>query len=209
MLCESSTYFKAALNNGFAETAAQKITLDDDDPEIFRTYAAWLFQGEISTECFDEFDNIDQHLFDVYIFADKRAIRCLANDVVTEIASLWYTDRIALNTTAKYLPRIPPQCTLYELVVDNLVLESRDATWDEDDWEAFGSHPKEIIVEMYKREQAFPGSFQDSSDCFDSICHYHEHKDDDEQRKCIGKRERGRNVAPSHSGPWKQVEWRW
>lgn len=39
LLCDSSTFFKAALNNGFAETATQKLTLDEDDPKVFRTYA--------------------------------------------------------------------------------------------------------------------------------------------------------------------------
>jgi hypothetical protein len=42
LLCESSTYFKAALNNGFAETATQKITLDDDDPNRSGKRAARL-----------------------------------------------------------------------------------------------------------------------------------------------------------------------
>jgi hypothetical protein len=42
LLCNSSTYFKAALNNGFLETMTQNITLDDD-PDVFSTYAVWLF----------------------------------------------------------------------------------------------------------------------------------------------------------------------
>ncbi|TIA10752.1 hypothetical protein D6C83_08507 [Aureobasidium pullulans] len=43
LLCDSSSYFKAALNNGFAETTSQKITLDDEDPAVFRIFASWLY----------------------------------------------------------------------------------------------------------------------------------------------------------------------
>ncbi|KAH0287928.1 hypothetical protein KCU62_g5576, partial [Aureobasidium sp. EXF-3399] len=130
LLCESSTYFEAALNNGFAETATQKITLDDDDdhPEIFRTYAAWLFERELSQESIGEVADVEHHLFFVYIFADKRGIRRLANDVVTKMSSLWVTQSIDLSTTVECLPLLLPGCTLYELTLDNLILASRAGT---------------------------------------------------------------------------------
>jgi hypothetical protein len=208
LLCNSSTYFKAALNNGFSETLTQKITLDDEDPDVFRTYAVWLFQLEITDDSLSEVDNLIRHLFQVYIFADKRDIRSLANDVVTFLSSFWVSERIHL-CASEYLPLIPPQCTLYELVLDTLILDLRVESWDAEDWKTFGSHPQWIIVELFKRDQDFPDSFKNLSDCFKSICHYHEHEDADEKRVCVRRVESGRNLYADHEGPWDHVEWRW
>jgi hypothetical protein len=206
LLCNSSTYFKAALNNGFSETATQKITLDDDDPEVFRTYAAWLFEHEITNESLSEVENLERHLFHVYIFADKRGISCLANDVVTMMSSFWVTENIGLNTTIECMPLLPPGCTLYELTLDNLVLVSRKGMWDADEWESFCSHPTGILVELFKREQDFVDSFGHGfTDCFESVCHYHEHEDDDNDEKRVFTG----NVFGDHDYSLKQIERHW
>ncbi|KAG9513494.1 hypothetical protein KCV07_g8722, partial [Aureobasidium melanogenum] len=127
LLCRSSRYFRAALNNGFSETTTQRIVLDDDDPDIFRTYAVWLFQEELRRDCLDEVSQLQRHLFRLYIFADKRGIGELANDVVTMLASYWDEKAIDMSVTQECLPLISSQCTLYRLTLDSLLLESRDA----------------------------------------------------------------------------------
>ncbi|KAG9958487.1 hypothetical protein KCU61_g8279, partial [Aureobasidium melanogenum] len=127
LLCKSSTYFTAALNNGFSETTTQRIVLDDDDPVIFRTYAIWLFQEELERDCLDEVAKVQRHLFHLYIFADKRGIAKLANDVVTMMASYWDEKAIDMSVTQECLPLVSSQCTLYRLTLDSLLLESRDA----------------------------------------------------------------------------------
>ncbi|KAH0337160.1 hypothetical protein KCU81_g8227, partial [Aureobasidium melanogenum] len=99
LLCKSSTYFKAALNNGFSETTTQRIVFDDDDPDIFRTYAVRLLQEELKRECLDEVSQVERHLFQLYIFADKRGILDLANDVVTMMASYWDQEVINMSVT--------------------------------------------------------------------------------------------------------------
>ncbi|KAH0033832.1 hypothetical protein KCU78_g2381, partial [Aureobasidium melanogenum] len=127
LLCKSSTYFTAALNNGFSETTTQRIVLDDDDPDIFRTYAVWLFQEELKRDCLDEVCKVQRHLFHLYIFADKRGIVKLANDVVTMMASYWDEKAIDMSVTQECLPLVSSQCTLYRLTLDSLLLVSRDA----------------------------------------------------------------------------------
>jgi hypothetical protein len=210
LLCDSSTYFKAALNNGFAETATQKITLDDDNSDVFRTYATWLFQREITEDTLRKIDNeIEPHLYHVYMFADRRGIRCLANDVTTMLASFWCTQNLDTDTVIECLPLLQPQCGLSELVLDNLVLDSRDELWDTDDWNNVCRYSPEIIVELFKKDRAFPDSFNGGYKCFNSICHYHKHEDDDEKKECVKKTERGRNIHPHFGGPWKQTGWRW
>lgn len=187
----------------------QKITLDDD-PDVFSTYAAWLFEHEITQKNLEGIaDNLEHHFFYVYIFADKRGIRALANDIITMMSSFWVAEPIELSITAECLPLLPPQCTLYELTLDNLVLVSRQAVWDADDWETLGGHTKEIILELFKREQTFSSSFKDYSNCFETICHYHKHEDAAEKSECIRRVESGRNIFTYHEGPWDQIERRW
>lgn len=125
------------------------------------------------------------------------------------MSSLWITQPIDLNTTVECLPLLLPGCTLYELTLDNLILESRDGKYGSDEWKTFCSHSQEIMVELFRREQRFPDSFKNYSDCFSSICHYHEHENDDEKGKCIKATERGRNVHHDPEVAWKQREWRW
>ncbi|KAI4763328.1 hypothetical protein E4T52_08026 [Aureobasidium sp. EXF-3400] len=210
LLCNSSTYFKAALNNGFSESITQKITLDDDDddPEIFRTYAAWLFEHEIVTQNLAVHD-IEHHLFHVYIFADKRGIVDLANDVVTVLASFWTWNSVDMDVTIKCLPLLSPRSTLYQLVLDSLVIDTRAFWWDTYKWEILSRHPGEFIVELFKRDRAFHGHFKSHYRCIEAICHYHEHSGDEEKDECITKTEGGRNNFNFHHGPSKQIKWTW
>jgi hypothetical protein len=136
-------------------------------------------------------------------------MKCLANDVVTTTASRWFIESIDRNFIKECLPLLRCGSPLYELALDNSILELRGRTWDLVDWDELYSYPKDIIVELFKREKAYHTSFGDCFDCFDSICHYHEHEDDDEQGECVEKTERGRNLFPSHPGPWEQTKWRW
>jgi len=211
LLCNSSTYFNAALNNGFLETATQKITLDDDDdhPEVFRTYAAWLFEHEITSESMREVADIERHLFFVYIFADKRGIAGLENDVVTMLASFWTHESVDMATTVELLPLIRPRSTLYHLVLDSLIIDSRSCWWGDYSWQSICRHSGEIITELFKRDRAFPHEFDSHDYCFEAVCHYHEHSSDEEKSECIRKTEGGRNTYTDHRGPYKQIEWRW
>ncbi|KAG9567822.1 hypothetical protein KCU71_g3417, partial [Aureobasidium melanogenum] len=211
LLCRSSTYFSAALNNGFSETTTQRIVLDDDDPDIFRTYAVWLFQEELKRGCLDKVPQLQRHLFRLYIFADKRGIGELTNDVVTMLASYWNEKAIDMSVTQECLPLISSQCTLYRLTLDSLLLESRAAEWDEKKWEQFGRHPQDVMLELFRKERHFPDSFREPDECIKSICHYHDHTGIvNEQVECAERVERGCNTWEHypHGGP-QQVAWEW
>ncbi|KAG9843203.1 hypothetical protein KCU98_g7956, partial [Aureobasidium melanogenum] len=196
LLCKPSTYFTAALNNGFSETTTQRIVLDDDDPDIFRTYAVWLFQEELKRDCLDEVCKVQRHLFHLYIFADKRGIVKLANDVVTMMASYWDEKAIDMSVTQECLPLVSSQCTLYRLTLDSLLLESRSAAWNEKKWEQFGRHPQDVMLELFRKERHFPDSFQKPDECIKSICHYHEHN---------GNRQYKMSLADAVIGPTAQI----
>ncbi|THY70307.1 hypothetical protein D6C93_10538, partial [Aureobasidium pullulans] len=116
LLCDSSAYFKAALNNGFAETTSQKIALDDEDPNIFHIFASWLYHPIIVLPSEDQ---EEEHLLKLYLFADKRGIVNLANDTITMLASFWAGCRVLIFS------EILASSGLYDLILDNMFLELR------------------------------------------------------------------------------------
>jgi hypothetical protein len=91
LLCNSSTYFKAALNGPFVEGQSQTIDLDDEDPSIFRTYVAWLYQGQLRSrdieEELDDPQDFGLHIAEVIVFADKRDVGELKNDAISMLLS--------------------------------------------------------------------------------------------------------------------------
>ncbi|THY66746.1 hypothetical protein D6C95_10507 [Aureobasidium pullulans] len=116
LLCDSSSYFKAALNNGFAETTSQKITLDDEDPAVFRTFASWLYHPIIVLPP-EGTDIQEEHLLKLYLFADKRGVVNLANDTITMLASCWANCRVVKSKTNWIFSEILASSKLYDLVL--------------------------------------------------------------------------------------------
>lgn len=91
LLCDSSTYFKTALNSQFIEGQTQTVNLDDEDPAIFRTYVAWLYQGHLNSQdiegALDDPQSFGQHMAELIVFADKRGIIELQNDGISMLLS--------------------------------------------------------------------------------------------------------------------------
>ncbi|KAI5212271.1 hypothetical protein E4T38_00697 [Aureobasidium subglaciale] len=91
LLCDCSQYFKAALDGHFAEGQKQKIVLDDEDPVIFGTFVAWLYQGQLDSQgveaALDGSERFDYHIAKLIVFADKRSITELENDAITMLLS--------------------------------------------------------------------------------------------------------------------------
>jgi len=94
-----------------------------------------------------------------------------------------------------------------------MILESRgvdnDNTRNDDFWQTFVDLPQYILVELFKKGNMFPTSFQGYYCCFHSVCHYHVHEDDNEEKACVKKVEAGRNVDECHEDNLKQIEWKW
>lgn len=84
LLCSRSDYFKAALTGNFSEAAEQVVTLDDEDPEIFRKFNAWLYTDVLVEDPGPEVIQWSL-LFNLYVFAEKRIIPLLQNAAIDEI----------------------------------------------------------------------------------------------------------------------------
>ncbi|THX73570.1 hypothetical protein D6D04_08462 [Aureobasidium pullulans] len=210
LVCQTSTYFKAALNNGFNETTTQKIYLDEEDPDVFRTYAAWLFEHEIDQEPLE--NDTEARLFEVYILADRFGIQGLANDAVTCIASRWTSAPVDYVIAQRFLPSIPRNSCLYNLVLDNITINIRhQQRCFENFWESgdFEDYPSEVLLDLLKREHAYDVSFKWFDACMQSICRYHVHNGQYPADLCLDGIEMRRNVRPEQEGSLEQVDWKW
>lgn len=211
LLCDSSTYFKAALTNGFAETHNQKITLDDENPAIFRTFVAWLYEKKLDKKVLPPETKkgaFRNHLLRLYVFADKHCITKLANDVITMLASFWAYRRIDLFDTTWIFSSIPQNDKLYELILDNLVLRLRGECLNRYELSQM-SLPKDASIDLIFKVHNLPSGFDFPEAAFMSVCHYHQHDlEDDMDDECVESIKAGNNVY-SEDLELEQQEWCW
>ncbi|TIA29190.1 hypothetical protein D6C79_10015 [Aureobasidium pullulans] len=209
LLCDSSAYFKAALNNGFAETTSQKITLDDEDPAIFHVFAVWLHDSEIVLHPAVPAAR-ETNLLELYLFADKRGIINLANDTITVLASFWVNHRIAKARINWIFDEILTSSELYRLILDSIFLEFRDGFATEDDLKT-SDLPKSVLVDLLVRQRDYLTTLSDLDSCLHSICHYHVHGPDGSltQAECIETINKGHSVHKFNGQKYTQIPWNW
>lgn len=79
LLCETSSYFAAALQGEFKEAKEQRIEMLEEDVAMFQSFQIWLYSDNILTTNTRENWKI---LFDLHIFGDARGIPHLQNAAV-------------------------------------------------------------------------------------------------------------------------------
>ncbi|KAK3723893.1 hypothetical protein LTR37_001377 [Vermiconidia calcicola] len=142
----------SALKGGFAEAEALTVTLEDDSVQDFRTFLEWMYTKHITTRVSglvelsgDEEESDADHetdaqsvvssdttpdnnrteisrLVDLYIFADRRGVSELRNDVVTRLIAEtdlgeceWPSNNVELVTHAYH--HLPASSTLLRYLV--------------------------------------------------------------------------------------------
>lgn len=208
LLCDSSSYFKAALNNGFAETTSQKITLDDEDSAVFRIFASWLYHPIIVLPSEDQ---EEEHLLKLYLFADKRGIVNLANDTITMLASFWANCRVVKPKTNWIFSEILASSKLYDLIPDSMFLELRGNYSDTNHLHQ-ADLPKSVLVDLLDREMKYRRGLSDVRACILSACHYHVHGPDGvfTEPECVETIKKRHNIFEyESSGNYTQILWNW
>jgi hypothetical protein len=119
LLCNSSAYFKAALNGTFIEGQTQTIDLDDEDPSVFRTYLAWLYQEQLNSrdieEELDDPQDFGLHIAELIVFADKRGIDELKNDAISMLLDYLRKNGLAALKVINYIYDMPESDEINEL----------------------------------------------------------------------------------------------
>ncbi|KAK6007944.1 hypothetical protein QM012_004758 [Aureobasidium pullulans] len=154
LLCNSSTYFKTALNSAFIEGQTQAINLDDEDPVVFRTYVAWLYQGQLNSQdierALDDPQNFGQHIAELIVFADKRGITELQNDGISMFLSYIYKNGLATLDAINCIydmPKSQEMVQLRWLLANEEAWHGRRLERNIDHW-----HPEYMaqIIKVYK-----------------------------------------------------------
>jgi hypothetical protein len=165
LLCNSSTYFRAALNGPFIEGQTQTIDLDDEDPSIFRTYVAWLYQKQLNSqdieEELDDPQDFGLHVAEVIVFADKRDVSELKNDAISMLLTYLRKTGLAALKVINYVYDQPESPETYEL---RLVLAHEEVWFGHRlDKKISHWHPEFMaeIIKVYKRHPPYPGRFLD------------------------------------------------
>ena len=97
LLCRESAYFRSCFNSTFMEAREGRVTLEDEDPEVFKRFNEWLYTGKVLYD--DEtYENISfAPLLDLYVFAERRLMPRLQNACID-----------ALISKDKESPHLPP-----------------------------------------------------------------------------------------------------
>jgi len=163
LLCSRSDYFKAALTGGFAEAKKGKITLDDEDPEIFRRFWSWLYADSFykDLEVFASWS----WAFDLYTFAEKRFIPDLQNAVMDSMLE-HSRDGIGWPSPETQIPRVWGMVSegspLRAYMVDCfLEVGDLDYEFSEDKIELY---PVEFVVAIAVRAQQLKRQFPEKLD---------------------------------------------
>lgn len=84
LLCHRSAYFKGALTGRFKEAREGIVTLEDEDPETFSRFHAWLYTGS----CMKDDDTTPLTIapaLQLWLFAEKRLVPDLQNAIVDQL----------------------------------------------------------------------------------------------------------------------------
>lgn len=84
LLCHRSAYFKGALTGRFKEAREGIVTLEDEDPETFSRFHAWLYTGS----CMKDDDTTPLTIapaLQLWLFAEKRLVPNLQNAIIDQL----------------------------------------------------------------------------------------------------------------------------
>ncbi|KAI4852050.1 hypothetical protein E4T44_01744 [Aureobasidium sp. EXF-8845] len=217
LLCDSSTYFKAALNNGFMETKNQIIELEDEEHAVILSFILWLYDDKLNKKTLPaEYTNgaLEKHLFKVYVFADKRGIKNLANDTITMLAAHWMTHNVTLSEVTGVIRLISRKSKLYDLLLDILTIGLRHdvmLTLESCRPDVLNL-PKEFLLDLLLKGYKLSKDFEHWHQCFRAVCHYHCHEGQGIMSKedCIRNIENGWNIYYElddlSQGPWEGLD---
>jgi hypothetical protein len=159
-ICEYSKYFRVAFHDGFAETDAQEIDLEETDPQTFNRFLHWTYHQSLPTS--ELGPNHFNKNVKLWIFADKYIVPKLQNYIMTIIMESLYgalarSDPRNLgasvtqqsNALLEYVYKNTPESSrLRHVLVDYLAITYRGLNLD--------NLPSEIVLDIFKIVQLFP-----------------------------------------------------
>ncbi|PVH75302.1 hypothetical protein DL98DRAFT_350208, partial [Cadophora sp. DSE1049] len=82
LLCSESTFFKSACNEAWESGRTNTVTLEDEDPKLFITFATWVATGSVEACSGWEVMKLWHYLCRVYILGDFLGSRNFRNAIM-------------------------------------------------------------------------------------------------------------------------------
>jgi hypothetical protein len=98
VICESSSFFKAALNGTFKESAEGKVILPEDDPDTFERFLQWIYTKAYNVPplAYSSSEKICKqswHYVRLYVFAEKTHVESLKDHTICQLFTLHQPSR--------------------------------------------------------------------------------------------------------------------
>lgn len=146
LLCQSSPYFRAALEGDFKEAETQIIEWPEEKPETVRIFQLWLYSGSMDVR--GDSTSAWEKLVNTYIFADAYDLPVLKESVIDvfiethfqgSTANITVMDKVYAAPFAK-----PPQKLLVDFAVHSWCLRKKDFFREE----LLELYPKRYLVDV-------------------------------------------------------------
>ena len=168
LLCDASSFFKAALKPGFKESGSQKVELPEDTTETFELFVSWLY--------LQEYRGMNENLFkkpgtaneaelerfmDLFIFADKVGAQRLKRQMVDKHFKICRKEGVyafpGIQTITKLYRQTTQTCALRRLwIAMHIQGRDRDSVEGLPEYrEAVMEYPElaaDLICGLLKRE---------------------------------------------------------
>ena len=176
LLCNSSSYFKAALAGSFKEAKEGVISLEDEDPDVFGRFVMWLYSGYLLENDDVAGQSLWSGIINILIFAERRDIPHLHNDAINTY--------FEMDTATKMIPSFA-QRTIWKntfegslirkVLVDHFVYRGNLATIFEEEKEK-NQYDHGFVIDVCIAKHKSPNVIS-TSDFYKSRCQYHIHKE--------------------------------
>ncbi len=162
------------------EACAGTVTLDDEDPETFKRFNAWLYTGNLMYD--EETMQMIEYgrLFELYVFAEKRLIPGLQNACIDAVIHKFLVGKAfpQIKHTVTLWDNTPNSSPMRKLVVDQFVAKGHMVKYLAFDDEV-DMHSKDFLASLVRTYYTArkDGSLKPGWDFWARRCHYHTHED--------------------------------
>ncbi len=164
LLCQSSPYFRAALEGEFKEAESQTIDWPEEKPETVRTFQLWLYSGSMGLDIGDSL-SAWRKLVNAYIFADMYDLSALKESVIDFFIDLKIRGSTVNVEVLDKLYSTPSAKPLQNLFVDFAV---HNWSMTEENFlreELLKHYPKQylvdVVIELHKHDVARKWTLKD------------------------------------------------
>lgn len=121
LLKSKSTFFTAALEDGWAEGISKIITLPEENPDVFQWFVSWLYAG------YDPIAQVEGRDFLVILWAlgDRLGCRLMQDDAMCDLVEHHREFHIAEDTLRGIYEMSTPQSKIRQFAIDQCLFDVR------------------------------------------------------------------------------------